>query len=241
MDNNKKIIHCSICLEDIENDIEFLPCIHGFHRKCIDGWINENPLCPLCPICKVPLFLNTAEELSAYNEYKQHQDNIRDEESQFFQRVSSGQYDNANPLRVRLESVSNEHPNDIIINAFRFINRLHRIGYPEPVQDGQDEPVQDGQDIQVWQNNMDQNNLDNQFRLRQMVRRLNPQLIYEHMQFHNPPLLNLNEIALNENNQNNEIALNENIDDNFENIYDTEENDDEENNNNEDDNDDNNN
>jgi hypothetical protein len=63
--NTKKIFYCSICLEDIEDNVEFLPCIHGFHKECIDKWVNEKPL---CPICKIPIMLNTVEQLGRYNE-----------------------------------------------------------------------------------------------------------------------------------------------------------------------------
>ena len=62
--DSKKVINCQICLEDIENDIDFLPCIHGFHSDCINNWIKEKPI---CPICKVPIYINTPELLNLYN------------------------------------------------------------------------------------------------------------------------------------------------------------------------------
>lgn len=99
MNTNKKVIDCSICLDDIEKDIEFLPCIHGFHKECIDGWIKEKPE---CPVCKVPIYLNTPEQLYMYNCYKDIRERLLQEESRFFHQVSSGIFDNnTNILRPR--------------------------------------------------------------------------------------------------------------------------------------------
>jgi Ring finger domain len=41
---------CSVCLEDFnEGDIrKTLPCLHGFHDKCIDKWLHTNACCPVC-------------------------------------------------------------------------------------------------------------------------------------------------------------------------------------------------
>lgn len=40
---------CSICLEPLCNaDIRELQCQHGFHRKCIDRWIQTSLTCPMC-------------------------------------------------------------------------------------------------------------------------------------------------------------------------------------------------
>lgn len=37
---------CSICLEDLEDNIMLLQCQHKFHNKCIR--IVRNGKCPLC-------------------------------------------------------------------------------------------------------------------------------------------------------------------------------------------------
>ena len=37
---------CSICLENIENDIQYTRCNHAFHRTCMTKWGRID--CPLC-------------------------------------------------------------------------------------------------------------------------------------------------------------------------------------------------
>ena len=41
---------CSICLEAFEqgDKRKTLPCLHGFHDKCIDKWLRTNGACPIC-------------------------------------------------------------------------------------------------------------------------------------------------------------------------------------------------
>ena len=56
---------CSLCLEPFAatDEIRWLPCAHGFHRKCIDHWLllalrGRPRSCPLCkcdPVHPVPL------------------------------------------------------------------------------------------------------------------------------------------------------------------------------------------
>jgi len=45
---------CNICLEDFERGErrKCLPCLHGFHEKCIDQWLGLNGV---CPVCKTPV------------------------------------------------------------------------------------------------------------------------------------------------------------------------------------------
>jgi len=46
----KNIDECSICLDEtIDMDIT-LPCMHRFHRECIERWFSnsENKCCPIC-------------------------------------------------------------------------------------------------------------------------------------------------------------------------------------------------
>ncbi len=47
-DNNEK--QCAICLESMldTESLQFLECVHSFHRDCIDLWINNNNNCPSC-------------------------------------------------------------------------------------------------------------------------------------------------------------------------------------------------
>jgi len=41
---------CSICLEKLrKNDvIRTLGCMHAFHQRCLDPWLQTNLICPLC-------------------------------------------------------------------------------------------------------------------------------------------------------------------------------------------------
>jgi len=42
--------NCSICLEDFcPGDVRrTLPCLHGFHKECVDRWLSSNGSCPIC-------------------------------------------------------------------------------------------------------------------------------------------------------------------------------------------------
>jgi hypothetical protein len=39
-------MNCSICLENIHNDLHITECKHLFHSKCLLKW--EKKTCPLC-------------------------------------------------------------------------------------------------------------------------------------------------------------------------------------------------
>lgn len=41
---------CCICLGKYANNDELreLPCVHVFHKDCVDKWLKINALCPLC-------------------------------------------------------------------------------------------------------------------------------------------------------------------------------------------------
>lgn len=44
--------NCHVCLCDFAENaaIRSLPCLHRFHRDCIDKWIKINAICPVCRI-----------------------------------------------------------------------------------------------------------------------------------------------------------------------------------------------
>ena len=41
---------CTVCLNEFKNCqlLRRLPCLHAFHRKCIDNWLKESSQCPVC-------------------------------------------------------------------------------------------------------------------------------------------------------------------------------------------------
>jgi len=41
---------CSVCLDCFEggDSLRMLPCLHRFHKDCIDEWLLRSPYCPLC-------------------------------------------------------------------------------------------------------------------------------------------------------------------------------------------------
>jgi len=43
---------CLVCLTEYEDNEELrtMPCLHFFHKKCIDKWLLERS--STCPICK---------------------------------------------------------------------------------------------------------------------------------------------------------------------------------------------
>jgi len=45
---------CTICLEDFKtnSEVRTLPCLHGFHRSCVDKWLKRQGDCPNCK-CRI--------------------------------------------------------------------------------------------------------------------------------------------------------------------------------------------
>lgn len=47
-DKEEDKLKCSICSEELSSGIKYLNCAHGFHRQCIDDWLELKANCPLC-------------------------------------------------------------------------------------------------------------------------------------------------------------------------------------------------
>lgn len=49
-DDEKCADNCAICLEPFKEGDSYktLPCMHGFHSKCVDFWLRKNASCPMC-------------------------------------------------------------------------------------------------------------------------------------------------------------------------------------------------
>ena len=41
-------MECSICLDDIEEEVAILKCNHFFHKECISEWLSRSNTCPYC-------------------------------------------------------------------------------------------------------------------------------------------------------------------------------------------------
>lgn len=51
-DDEEALIKCLICLEYYEVDevVKTLPCMHYFHKACIENWFNRGRTCPVCKL-----------------------------------------------------------------------------------------------------------------------------------------------------------------------------------------------
>ena len=58
---------CQICMEDATVDANFrmLPCMHSFHTKCVDEWLEGRTT---CPGCSTEINLNDDERVIAESE-----------------------------------------------------------------------------------------------------------------------------------------------------------------------------
>lgn len=43
-------ITCMVCISEKEvgETVRTLPCMHSFHKQCIDEWLRQNRTCPIC-------------------------------------------------------------------------------------------------------------------------------------------------------------------------------------------------
>ncbi|EKX41216.1 hypothetical protein GUITHDRAFT_142140 [Guillardia theta CCMP2712] len=41
---------CTVCLDplNVSDQARILPCLHQFHKDCIDRWLRDNSTCPVC-------------------------------------------------------------------------------------------------------------------------------------------------------------------------------------------------
>lgn len=47
---------CSVCMEQFQDgeQLRLLPCMHKYHKCCIDEWFNSSPACPVCKHSIIP-------------------------------------------------------------------------------------------------------------------------------------------------------------------------------------------
>ncbi|CAH8552446.1 unnamed protein product [Schistosoma turkestanicum] len=48
--NKEKLQECIICMNDLKlgDEVRYLPCLHTYHRLCIDEWLMRSFSCPTC-------------------------------------------------------------------------------------------------------------------------------------------------------------------------------------------------
>ena len=58
LDNMSEQKECTICLtpfaEGGYGEITTLPCLHVFHKECVDPWLAQNGNCPVCRDDTIP-------------------------------------------------------------------------------------------------------------------------------------------------------------------------------------------
>lgn len=149
---------CTICIEDILTDIEYLPCAHSFHKECIDEWIKTNNT---CPICKIPIYIDSPEHLKLYNYYKNIEDEEKKAENLFFQQLSSGLFDqsisnlNIDEPSVRLNSNNYNIP---AINIQPYTVYSGTFGLSESELDNDQKIQSENQSSDISIDNLDQQN-----------------------------------------------------------------------------------
>ncbi|XP_014257411.1 NEP1-interacting protein-like 1 [Cimex lectularius] len=54
---------CLICLADFKTNqfLRRLPCLHQFHRGCVDKWLKRNKKCPICRWEAVPKYIRAVD------------------------------------------------------------------------------------------------------------------------------------------------------------------------------------
>jgi hypothetical protein len=47
---------CAVCLVELVSDIQYTPCIHGFHLACLQAWADSHAGSDVqCPTCKTDI------------------------------------------------------------------------------------------------------------------------------------------------------------------------------------------
>jgi hypothetical protein len=46
---------CTICLDELDSQIDSCPCGHVYHRRCLHEWVSQKRTCPQCKGIAVPI------------------------------------------------------------------------------------------------------------------------------------------------------------------------------------------
>lgn len=113
-------MNCIICLDNIDNP-KFLPCLHSFHTKCINKWISEKPY---CPICKIPIIINTEDQLIKYNNDKLKMDNYVSKKNTLYHKINELQkkIDNTDEMKefIKIQDILTD-----ILNFETYFNETY--------------------------------------------------------------------------------------------------------------------
>lgn len=69
-DEDDERLICMVCLEEKEvgQTLRTLPCLHDFHKECVDEWLLQNATCPVCKLDVLAGIRDSQSEVDADRE-----------------------------------------------------------------------------------------------------------------------------------------------------------------------------
>eukprot|EP00658_Telonema_sp_P-2_P013638 TRINITY_DN1516_c0_g1_i1.p1 TRINITY_DN1516_c0_g1~~TRINITY_DN1516_c0_g1_i1.p1 ORF type:complete len:188 (-),score=23.38 TRINITY_DN1516_c0_g1_i1:371-934(-) len=49
-DDEKRTCMICLCEKEVAETLRTLPCLHDFHKDCVDEWLLQNATCPVCKL-----------------------------------------------------------------------------------------------------------------------------------------------------------------------------------------------